>query len=1059
MRILFAVSNDNITTSVVNKYQQKYKEIITSKNVYYFNAIIKELQKNKSYDAIVIGEDLEPISNNNYEAIDKFLFEKLDGISDEASKPTGDDIPIIFICSDRRSTADRLLIKLFGIGIYNAIIGNDRSIDTVCNLINKPRNKKEAKLYYKIESEDVGMYENSNEQDVSETEIQNILSHYRKIGSNVKRCVESFDKIAEQYNETQLRVIVNFFPAEVKSILEENSNTYRKLMMGGTVLSNGNYSPYNRQSPKKPGNLDVLTKDLEKTNLSKPVIIPSTININNKTNQNFKSNGLVNQNVPNNTQVQNNAQVTNNIQGVKEKMQPPINNNTMNNGNNFNGNSNFENNRNLNNNYNNNFNSNANNGNYNSNFSNNNMNNGLVYNGNANNANTNNINNTNNNNLNNNFNDNLSSSINNDFGNNNNLNSNFEDNNAYSNNNEVEKVVPEMAQKRGRGRPRKIISPVVQPINSLSTINNTSTAISELPTIQPMDNMQKRKRGRPSKKSLENVPNSLNTELNENNNIQEQTAVENNNQNNNQGIENQSFNIPQEDVLPGLEESNDAVDLFSMDPIDDSIMDLDEMDSSQNGILPGFENDIENLNNNSTETNNTKEEKSFDDNNLFDLDIEETNTNQNNTNVVNNTNNDINSNPYSDLAKDTNNVYNQNNSPYSSPYGDMNTSMYESANSSPYGNMNTPMYESANSSPYGDMNTSMYESTNNSPYGNMKNSQSTNNNSYAVQSNAQDNYNSLMNTQNQTTTNVNTNVIAGNGKIVSFIGTSKNGISFIVNNLSQLLSQSGIKTAILDLTKNKNSYYMFTDNDSALMKKATESMKNLSKGIIDGLNVNKNLTVFTSLPDEIEILNSDVMLQTLSNNYEIILLDCDYDTDVDYFVKSNEIYLVQSMDTFTIQPLTQFLSNLKLKNALDESKLRIIINKYVRLKKLDEKMIIGGMSKYNEPSMTLQRDLFNAQNIKYVCIPFETETYARYLESIAMCNLSLNGYSQTFLNSLEELRRMVYPLVSGGYSNNAQNNTEEKHGLFGGKKYKTQQSTQFSNNVNDTLNKMRTNNF
>ena len=65
MRVLFAVSNDNITTSVVNKYQQKYKEIITSKNVYYFNAIIKELQRNKTYDAVVIGEDLEPISNNN----------------------------------------------------------------------------------------------------------------------------------------------------------------------------------------------------------------------------------------------------------------------------------------------------------------------------------------------------------------------------------------------------------------------------------------------------------------------------------------------------------------------------------------------------------------------------------------------------------------------------------------------------------------------------------------------------------------------------------------------------------------------------------------------------------------------------------------------------------------------------------------------------------------------------------------------------------------------------------------------------------------------------------
>ena len=96
MKVLFAVSNENITTSVISKYQQKYKEIVTSKNVYYFNAIIKELQNDRSYDAIVIGEDLEPISNNNYDVIDKFIIEKLDIISDEASKSSGEDIPIIF---------------------------------------------------------------------------------------------------------------------------------------------------------------------------------------------------------------------------------------------------------------------------------------------------------------------------------------------------------------------------------------------------------------------------------------------------------------------------------------------------------------------------------------------------------------------------------------------------------------------------------------------------------------------------------------------------------------------------------------------------------------------------------------------------------------------------------------------------------------------------------------------------------------------------------------------------------------------------------------------------
>ena len=52
-------------------------------------------------------------------------------------------------------------------------------------------------------------------------------------------------------------------------------------------------------------------------------------------------------------------------------------------------------------------------------------------------------------------------------------------------------------------------------------------------------------------------------------------------------------------------------------------------------------------------------------------------------------------------------------------------------------------------------------------------------------------------------------VIAGNGKIVSFVGASKNGTSFIVNCLALLLANDGIKVAIVDFTKNKNSYYLF----------------------------------------------------------------------------------------------------------------------------------------------------------------------------------------------------------------------------------------------------------
>ena len=283
MKVLFAVSNDGVTSSVAQKYQEKYKDIITKKSVYYFNAIIKELQKDRTYDALVIGEDLEPLANNDYAQADKFIFEKLDEISDEASKNSGEDIPIIFICADRRTREDALLIKLFGIGVYNALVENDRSIEKVCELIYKPRSKKEAKSYYRLEGGDVS-YSPATDSEIDEVQVQNILNYFAKVGNNEQKIVQTFDHIADQYTDTQLRLIVNVLPLPVKATLESSSPRYQKLMNGGTVLSNGEYKEYSKNNPKKPTPLDAVTViDITDSRVNKrkdaaQVVIPSSMN-------------------------------------------------------------------------------------------------------------------------------------------------------------------------------------------------------------------------------------------------------------------------------------------------------------------------------------------------------------------------------------------------------------------------------------------------------------------------------------------------------------------------------------------------------------------------------------------------------------------------------------------------------------------------------------------------------------------------------------------------------------------------------------------------------------
>ncbi len=250
---------------------------------------------------------------------------------------------------------------------------------------------------------------------------------------------------------------------------------------------------------------------------------------------------------------------------------------------------------------------------------------------------------------------------------------------------------------------------------------------------------------------------------------------------------------------------------------------------------------------------------------------------------------------------------------------------------------------------------------------------------------------------------------------MTFVGTSKNGTSFLVNNLAELFSNMGINTAILDVTKNKNSYYIYTKNEEELRKVAFNSMSNLEKDIAQGIKVNNNLTVYTSLPAENVEVNPESVLATLVKNYSLVLIDTDFDTPISYFANSQEIYLVQSMDILTIQPLTAFLRDLKSKNILLPEKLRVVINKETRIRGLNPKVIIGGMAFYNAPAMTFMTELFNKDNIKYTTIPFDEQTYSRYLEALVNCKISLNGYDKNFMQALKTLANMVYPLLGNKY--------------------------------------------
>ena len=737
MKVLFAVSNEEISESIVKRYQREYKEIISYKNVYYFNAILKELQKDKNYDRIVISEELEAFTHTQYDQIDKFIFDKLDGISDEASNLKGEDIPIILICSDRREKSESMLVKLFGIGIYNALLGNDRSVDNVCKLLNKPRSKKEAKIYYKIDSDDV-TYQSENENDVSEVEIQNILAHYKRLGKDEDKYVESFNRIASQYNDVQLRIITKFLPLNVRAVLEEKSEKYQQIIsFNSKVSDNLRAQSIVKRKEEEGTSSKLLTNPDKEKILSKPVVIPSAVNMSGvkkfaKSKPEVEPERIFEPFEPEieTTQTQEPeieelpmVEETPVIQEIDTEIEEP------------------------------------------------------------------------------------------------------KKRRGRPRKNPLPEETTVQAPKRGRGRPRKVV-PVEESVEEPQTISQQK------------------------EKSKIILP----------------------------GFE--DYNEPEENVLPGFEEKTE----------EDNILPGFDEKSEENNILPGF--------------------------------------------------------------------------------GDENGKQEET-----YNQIETPKQEN------------YYQNYN---------------------------MNQIQNTYQQHEDIDISSLLTASKKVACFIGTSKNGTSFVVNNLAEITSSMGIDTAILDTTKNRNSYYIYTKNEEELRNTAMNCVNNLLNGNALGINAGKNLTVYTSLPTETEgIENAGAILQTLLKKHSLVLIDCDFDTPMEYFQKTQEIYLVQTFDVLTIQPLTAFLRELKSKNILDQNKLRIVLNKALKLRGVNDKSIIGGMAYYNDPAMSFMTELFDKNTIRYVGVPFNEEVYTRYMENIINCEVSTKGYPKNILQILNSLADMIYPSISG----------------------------------------------
>ena len=1086
MKVLFAVSNENISEAIIKRYPKEFKEILSYKNVYYFDAILKEIQRDKSYDRIVISEDLEPFINTNHDSIDNFIFEHLDRISDEAHDNEGKETAIILICSERRSPGSSILNKLFSIGVYNAVMGKDRNLQELCRLINRPRTKKEAKIYYRI---DQATYDPVVENEVNEMEIQNILTHFKKLGKNTERYADSFNNIAAQYTDEQLKIIINVLPMKVKAVLESESPKYQSLM--GSVASDSNKIKEVKREPGIkvnaigkgtqvngpiviPSNVKKATvrTSVSNTNVQKQVVTPKvatnqtirpqTVNtqpqtikqppVSTSTNQvnqvssstqvssvqNIKTPTVSSQTVKTSVQrsVESNIQKPQ-IQGVKTNIQrPQVQSQTVS--------TNVE-----------------------------------------------------------------KSQVQPQAVKPGVQNSQVQHQNISSNNQSDQPQVAKSttvasstvtSQRTDVNQTRTVIKETekVESTNTSDLLNDLNNEVANPISEGPVQTEVKRGRGRPPKKAVaqtepvkpkgkrgrppknpvqveeileENIlPETSTTEEDLLPGIDEESLEEGVLPETEEilpGIDEEEADIlpgmgeEESDVLPGMEEeTSDSLpgldeieedELPGLDNVnemaEDELPELDNFNETEDTELPGIDGVDEE--DGSEEVDVSALLSGLDENDEEDLlpGIDEESLEEG---VLPETEEIL---PGIDEEIEMDTLPGT-----GEEEADILPGMEEETSDSLPGldeiednelpglddfdetEEVLPGLDDAISDIDNQEETILpgmgFEDT--SENEEVENFKSEN-------TNAVDTVKSQI---NYSMSNLNS-LLSKDKKIVTFIGTTKNGTSFLINNLALIFSLMGIDTAILDMTKNRNSYYIFTNNLEELRKTAYASIGKLENGYADGIKFNKNFTVYTALPDdENNYENAEPILSTLVQNHSLVLIDCDFNTPPAYFASCQEIYLVQSMDILTIQPLTAFIRELKFKNAWEPEKARVVINKETKVRGLNGKMIIAGMSRYNGPDMSVMTDLFNKDMIKACSIPFDEKVYCKYLETMATCKLSLNGYSKPFMQKMQILSEMVYPSLNSkktygpmdNNSNISNNNTN---------------TNVFSNSMNNTLNQMK----
>ena len=266
-------------------------------------------------------------------------------------------------------------------------------------------------------------------------------------------------------------------------------------------------------------------------------------------------------------------------------------------------------------------------------------------------------------------------------------------------------------------------------------------------------------------------------------------------------------------------------------------------------------------------------------------------------------------------------------------------------------------------------------------------------------------------------------------KTVIFVGAPKVGTSFCINAIGTYLARQKIKTAIVDMTRKRDMYTIYTYDNTGKRNIAGDSMKYASNGKNEPLIYDK-LSIYTAVPGEDrKSYNPNLLVETISKNNNVVLIDADFSTPLDYFRLANDIYIVQDMNILNVNQITMFLRELK-QRGIGMEKVKIVINKYVDCS-LSSKDIIDGIATYTSYDLKMFDELFNPKRIQYFVLPFNVDNYKKYIDMVYKYSNKFASFSKDFQENLNGVINSIYP-TKGDVSVKEEHYTEESNKKSGG---------------------------